>query len=184
MAAKEDFKDNGEDTEAVDISDNGQESSSPGDDVTLLKAQVEDLKKEKLYLLADFDNYRKQAIKERSDLIKYGSEPIFREFLTILDNLERAAESELTPETIATYKNGIELIVSQFKKVLERFGVEEVVSHGKPFDPQTHEALSSEHNPDFPPHAITQVFKKAYTLKGKVIRPAQVVVNSPPKKEG
>src|SRR4051812_15886490 len=80
------------------------------------KDEIEELKKQNLYLRADFDNFRKQTLKERSELLKFGSEPIIREFLSVLDNLERAAETELTPETMATYKNGIEMIVSQFKK--------------------------------------------------------------------
>src|ERR1700677_497013 len=91
-----------------------------GSELEALKAENAELKKEKLYLLADFDNFRKQAIKERSELVKYGSEGIIREFLTVLDNLERAALTPLTSETMDSYKSGIEMIVSQFKKVLER----------------------------------------------------------------
>jgi len=171
-----------EDLEIID-----EESSIPpngGRGARALEAELTELKKEKLYLLADFDNFRKQAIKERSELIKYGSEPILREFLTVLDNLERSAHVDVTPETIESYKNGIEMIISQFKKVLERFGVEEVDSKGQVFDPLLHEAVSSEERPDLPPNTITEVLKKAYKLKGKVIRPAQVVVNTSPTKTG
>jgi molecular chaperone GrpE len=170
-----------ENDEINDISDTGngldtnELESSEGDS---LKAQNDELRREKLYLLADFDNFRKQAIKERSEIVKYGNEPIIREFLGIYDNLERAAETEVTPETLSKYKEGITLIASQFQKLLERFGVEEVESHGQPFDPSLHEALSSENNPDFPANSVSQVLKKAYKLKGKVIRPAQVVVNT------
>jgi molecular chaperone GrpE len=155
-----------------------------GSELEALKAEIAELKKEKLYLLADFDNFRKQAIKERSELVKYGSEPILREFLTVLDNLERSAHIDVspTPETIENYKNGIEMIITQFKKTLERFGVEEVESKGQTFDPLLHEAVSSEENPDLPPNSVTQVLSKAYKLKGKVIRPAQVVVNTSSKK--
>jgi molecular chaperone GrpE len=163
--------------EDIEIIDEDGKGETPSTNQNLTE-QIEELKKEKLYLLADFDNFRKQAIKERSDLIKYGSEPIIREFLTILDNLERAASTELTPETMASYKSGVEMIVSQFKKVLERFGVEELEAQGQVFDPSVHEALSSEENPDHPENTITQVLKKAYKLRGKVIRPAQVVVNT------
>jgi molecular chaperone GrpE len=176
-----------EDIEIIDEdkdSPNGHGATEAGDtgELATLKNENAELKKEKLYLLADFDNYRKQAIKERSDLMKYGSEPIIREFLTVLDNLERAASTEVTPETLASYKSGLDMIVTQFKKVLERFGVEEVDALGQPFDPNMHEALSSENNSDLPPNSVSQVLKKAYKLKGKIIRPAQVVVNSSPSK--
>jgi molecular chaperone GrpE len=144
-----------------------------------LKNEIDELKRQNLYLLADFDNYRKQAIKERSDLAKYGNESIVREFLSVLDNLERAAATELKPETMETYKNGVQMIVAQFKKALEKFGVEEVNPEGQLFDPAMHEALSSSNEPDLPANTVTQVLSKAYKLKGKVIRPAQVVVNTP-----
>lgn len=157
-------------------SDDGSTDGSA--DVSALKSEIEELKKERLYLMADFDNYRKQAIKERSDLLKYASEPVFREFLSVLDNLERAAATELTAETMPKYKSGVELIVTQFKKAMEKFGVEEVDPKGQPFDPSIHEALGSESNPDVPANTVTQVMNKAYKLKGKVIRPAQVIVNT------
>jgi molecular chaperone GrpE len=171
-----------EDIEIIDESPVAEVGN--GSEVEALKAEITELKKEKLYLLADFDNFRKQAIKERSELVKYGSEPILREFLTVLDNLERSAHIDVspTPETIESYKNGIEMIITQFKKALERFGVEEVESKGQTFDPLLHEAVSSEENPDLPPNSVTQVLSKAYKLKGKVIRPAQVVVNTSSKK--
>ncbi|MDZ4677237.1 MAG: nucleotide exchange factor GrpE [Oligoflexia bacterium] len=147
------------------------------------KNELEELKKQNLYLRADFDNYRKQMIKERSDLIKFGSEPVIREFLNVLDNLELAANTELTTESLEKYKSGIQMIIAQFSKSLERFGVEAVDAKGQIFDPTMHEALTSSNNPDLPPNVVTQVFKKAYKLNGKIIRPAQVVVNTP-QKEG
>ena len=162
--------------EAEESNDNGSESSD--EIANNIESELNELKKQHLYLRADFENYRKQTIKERSDLIKYGAEPVIREFLNILDNLERATQIELKPETIEQYKNGVDLIKNQVKKSLERFGVEEVPSEGQPFDPAVHEALGSVNNPDLPPHSIAEVFKKAYKLHGKVIRPAQVVVNT------
>ncbi len=167
-------------TEATVGGDEAGDSSmnASSDSIAKLQAENTELRKQYLYLRADFDNYRKQMLKERSDLVKFGSEPILREFLNILDDLERAANSELKPETMESFKNGVTLIVNQFKKVFDRFGVEEVESHGKVFDPQIHEALGSLDSPEFPPNSVTQVYKKAYKLHGKVIRPAQVMVNS------
>ncbi len=162
-----------------DPAENPAETSDPlVVEKTNISDELEELKKKNLYLRADFDNYRKQSIKERTELIKFGAEPVLREFLSILDDLERAANADLTPETLATYKSGIQLIASQFTKTLEKFGIEEVQSLGQPFDPILHEALTSESLADKPANSVTQVFKKAYRLHGKVIRPAQVVVNS------
>ncbi len=147
------------------------------------EAQLEEMKKQYLYLRADFENFRRQSIKERSELIKFGSEPVLREFLSVLDNLERASDTAVTADTLDQYKNGVGLIVNQLKKSLEKFGVEEVDCKGQTFDPNVHEALSSSNNPDLPPNSITDVFKKAYKLHGKVIRPAQVVVNTTTKEQ-
>lgn len=153
-----------------------QEAAEPGLSAEAL--ELMELKKQYLYLRADFDNYRRQAIKERSDLVKFGAEPAIKEFLNVLDNLDRAAHTPVNGETLEAYKNGLELIITQFKKSFERFGVEEINCEGQPFDPNVHEALSSMSNPDLPNNTVGQVFKKAYRLHGKVIRPAQVVVNT------
>lgn len=145
--------------------------------------ELAELKKQNLYLRADFENYKKQAIKERSELIKFGSEPVLREFIGVLDNLDRAAHSPVNADNLEAYKNGLELILSQFKKTLERFGVEEIPTEGQAFDPSHHDALGQSKNPEIANNVITQVFKKAYKLHGKVIRPAQVIVNSVPDSE-
>jgi molecular chaperone GrpE len=155
-----------------------------GDEITDFSAkpgsasELDEQRKQNLYLRADFENFKRQAIKERSELLKYGSEPLIREFLNIYDNLERAAATEVTPETLAVYKSGVEMIVGLFKKTLDRFGVEEIDSLHQTFDPNLHEALSSEENPDLPSGVVSRVFKKGFRLNGKVVRPAQVVVNT------
>ncbi len=149
-------------------------------DVDALAAESEKYKNDYLYLRADFDNYKKSIIKERSDLIKYGSERVFTELLEVLDNFERALELKLTPDNIETYKAGIALTAAELRKVLQRFGVQEIESQGLAFDPSLHEALSSEETDNVAPGHITRVFKKAYKLHDRVIRPAQVVVAKEP----
>jgi molecular chaperone GrpE len=143
-------------------------------------AELEKAKKDYLYLLAEFDNYRKNAIKERSDLIKYGSEKLVREFLNILDNFERALEAGGNGEGL---REGVQMIMSELRQTLQRFGVEEVKSEGLVFDPANHEALSSEPRTDMEPGHVARVFKKAYKMHDKLLRPAQVVVSSAPEGE-
>lgn len=163
--------------------ENAPDSSTPLSEAEGLKLALEEEKKKYLYLRADFDNFRKQAIKERSDLIKFAGEPIIREMLNILDDLERAASSPLSAETLDKYKNGVELIVSTFKKSLEKLGVEAVDSKGQPFDPAIHEALSSVSDPTKESGSVVEVFRKPYKLHGKLVRPGQVVVNTAKKEE-
>lgn len=140
------------------------------------QVELEKLKKDYLYLRADFDNYKKAAIRERSELVKYGAERVVVDLLEILDNFERALSLELTADNMNSFKEGLILSRNAFQKMLAKFGVTEVESEGQPFDPNLHEALSSEETDKMPPGHISQVFKKAYKLHDKLIRPAQVVV--------
>lgn len=145
-----------------------------------LQSELQKLKNEYLYLAAEFDNYKKQAIKERSELIKYGAERFIREVLEVTDNFERALQVELNPDNIDAFKNGIAMIHQEIISVLQKFGVSEVPSEGKVFDPNLHEALSSEESSDLNPGHVLRVFKKAYKYHDRMIRPAQVVVSKLP----
>ncbi|OQW52437.1 MAG: hypothetical protein A4S09_08775 [Proteobacteria bacterium SG_bin7] len=145
---------------------------------TGLEKYIQDLAKAKsdyLYLHAEFDNYRKNAIKERSQYLKYAGERMIVELLGVHDNFERALQSFKNSPDDPFFK-GMDLIKTQFKTVLEQFGVVEVPAEGKPFDPMVHEALSSEESETVEPGTVTKVFRKAYKLHDRLIRPAQVVV--------
>ena len=145
-----------------------------------LKAQVEKFKNDYLYLRAEFDNYRRNAIKERSELVKYGSERVLVDILGVLDNFERAIENKPTAENLTNYVKGIEMTQAEFKSALVKHGVSEIPSQGAAFDPSVHEALSSEESTEIKPGFITRVFKKPYKLHEKVIRTGQVIVAREP----
>jgi len=150
------------------------------DEIKKLQEQSEKFKNEYLYLRAEFENYKRNAIKERSDLIKYGAERVINDVLNVADNFERALNTKVTPENLETYIQGVEMTNSELKSVLQKNGVSEVLTQGAPFDPNTMEALSSEASQEVPPGHVFRVFKKAYKLHDKVIRPAQVVVAKKP----
>lgn len=136
-----------------------------------------------LYLKAEFENYKRNAIKERSDLLKFGAERVARDVLDVVDNFERALQVHLTPETIPTYQMGIEMTAKELKDVLAKHGIQEVPSEGQPFNPAHHEAISSEPTSAHPSGHVSKVFKKPYKLHDKIIRTGQVVVATPPKTE-
>jgi molecular chaperone GrpE len=159
---------------------NAQATSGANSEVDDLKAQVEKFKNDYLYLRAEFDNYRRNVIKERADLIKYGSERLVVDILGVLDNFERAMETRPTPENLATFTKGIEMTQTELRNVLVKYGVSEVPARGLPFDPAIHEALSSEETAEVQPGFVSRVFKKPYKLHDKVIRPGQVVVAKEP----
>ncbi len=159
---------------------NGPSVEGASSEIETLKAQVEKFKNDYLYLRAEFDNYRRNMIKERSDLVKYGSERIVVDILGVMDNFERALENKPTPESMANFVKGIEMTQSEFRSVLQKHGIQEVPSQGLAFDPNIHEALSSEESNEIKAGHITRVFKKPYKLHEKVIRTGQVVVAREP----
>lgn len=195
VAKKPDDKNNNEENlDTSDFSTDGSEISiedndnvtpinegSSTDEVEALKAEAEKYKNEYLYLMADFENYKKQAIKERSQLIKFGSERLVVSLLEVLDNLERALQTEVTPDNLDSFVDGVKMTRSELSKVLKNFGVEEVPSEGVAFDPNVHEALSSQQTEEVPEGHIVSAYKKAYKLHDRVVRPAQVIVATPPK---
>jgi len=143
-----------------------------------LQADLDKAKSDYLYLLAEFDNYRKNSVRERSELTKFGSERFIREFLTIFDDFERALDADVQPENFASFRDGVKMIATELKGLLTRFSVEEIPAEGLPFDPLKHEALSSEPRTDMPAGSVARVFKKAYKMHDKIIRPAQVTVST------
>lgn len=155
------------------------EASTHTKELADAKALAEKYKNEYLYLRAEFDNYKKHVIKERADLLKYGNENAFVELLNILDNFERALEVKIAPENLDAVVKGIKMTETEFKKTMNKFGVSEVETLGKPFDPAIHEALSAEETDLVPNGHVSRVFKKAYKLHDKIIRPAQVIVAKP-----
>ncbi len=146
-----------------------------------LQSDLEKAKKDLLYLQADFENYKKRILKERSDLVKYGAEAMVRAFLDLLDNFERAMSVEIKPENLKSFADGIAMISSEFKNVLNRFGVTEVPALGQAFDPNIHEAMGTEVSADVKPGYISKVFTKPYKLHDRIIRHGRVVVAEAPK---
>lgn len=153
--------------------------SAAGGGESELAEQLAKVRNEFLYLYAEFENYKKNAIKERSDLRKYGSERLVVDLLGVLDIFETALSLEQTPENMAAFRKGIELTGQELRSTLVKHGVEEQVALGTAFNPTLHEALSSEETSEFPEGHISRVFKKPYKLHDRIVRPGQVVVARP-----
>lgn len=159
---------------------NQNSATDEASEIEALKAQAEKFKNDYLYLRAEFENYKRNAIKERSDLIKYGNERMWTDLLNVLDNFDRALETKATPENLQTYVKGVEMTAQEFRQTLQKNGITEVKAEGQAFDPNMHEALSSEETDAVKPGHISRVFKKVYKLHDRVIRPGQVVVAKTP----
>ena len=126
-------------------------------------------------LIADFQNFKRRTEKEKSDIYAYANEQIALELLEVIDNFERALDHESTDKA---YAEGMELILKQLIEVLKKSGIEEIKTLGEEFDPNFHNAVMMEDNPDFESGKVTEVLQKGYTLNSKVIRPSMVKVNN------
>ncbi len=143
-----------------------------------LEAALKEERNKYLYLYADFENFKKRAVKERADAMKFGWERIAGEILGVVDNLERAVEF-MPKEVDANLKTGIEMTVSQFRAVLEKQGVALIPTDGLPFNPELHEAMGQE-LASLPSGHVTKTLVKGYTLHGRLLRPAKVVISAGP----
>lgn len=144
-----------------------------------VQQQLEQEKKTYLFLMADFENFRKRTIKEKADLVKNGTENAMRDLLPVVDDLERALDAINKGGDLDSIKEGVELIYKNFLKYLERQHVTPIDSTGKDFDTDVHEAVTMFPAPD--PSMKGKVIDttiKGYMINDKVLRHAKVVVGS------
>lgn len=142
-----------------------------------LKVEVEKEKKEYLFLMAEFDNFRKRTLKEKSELIKNAAESTFKGLLPIVDDFERAIKASENSDDASSIKEGMELIYKKLKKYMEQNGVKEMDPEDREFDADKHEAISAVPVPDEALKGkILDTVEKGYTINDKVLRHAKVVV--------
>lgn len=154
------------------------ETTTAPSEAEALRAQLAEEKNKYLYLFAEFENYKKRMVKERSDAQKFGWEPVAREILGVMDNLERAL-AHLGPSTDKNLADGLHMILGQFRNSLEKFGVVGIAALGQSFDPNLHEAVGQEPS-EQPVGTVTREMLKGFTLHGRLLRPAQVVISLGP----
>lgn len=126
-------------------------------------------------LMAEFQNFKRRAAKEKSDIHAFANERIIGDLLPVMDNFERALETE-TEDTEA-YAKGMQLIFEQMKTALEKAGLKEIEALGLDFDPNVHNAVMTDNTEEYENDKISKVLQKGYKLNDKVIRPSMVAVN-------
>ena len=159
-------------------------------DVSAIQKELEAKEKElaeckdkMLRLAAELENFKKRVEREKLEHMKFALEEFAKELLPFLDNLERAVAMAKETKDMDKMIEGIELTLSGYFKTLERFGLKTFVAEGQRFDPNYHEALSVEENPDVEDNIVLKEFLRGYTLHDKVIRPALVVVSKKNQKD-
>ena len=137
----------------------------------------EDFKNQYVRLMADFQNFRKRTEKEKSDIYAYANEKIVVDLLSVIDNFERAiAMANVNEGADASFVEGMKMILKQMLDVLRKHDVKEIEAVGQDFDPNFHNAVMMEDNPDFESGKVTEVLQKGYMLNDRVIRPSMVKV--------
>ncbi len=127
---------------------------------------------------ADAQNVKRRAEQDVEKARKFGLEQFARELLPVVDNLERALESTVgNEENVKPIAEGVELTLKSFLDALRKFNIEAVEPMGEPFDPNLHQAMSMVENPDVEPNSVIAVMQKGYTLNGRLLRPAMVMVS-------
>lgn len=142
------------------------------------KKEEIDWKAKYYYLAAESENARKREAKERESLIKFGNERLLGDLIEVVDNLERTIDM-LKPDQDQKVKNivfGVDMVKKQFSEVLHKYGLKEVETAGKLFDPNFHEALSQVEDETKKSNEIVSCQQKGYVLNGRLTRAAKVMV--------
>jgi molecular chaperone GrpE len=161
--------------------DQDRQAVSPLQDALDAKTrEVEELQNRNLRLMAEFDNARKRAAREREEYVRFANESFLRELLPVLDNFDRALQAAKGEPGSGAVTAGIELIQRELLRVLEKFGAVPFQSVGQPFDPERHEAVARVPTTDQPEMTVVAETARGYLLNGRVLRPAMVAVAVPP----
>lgn len=173
---------------AEQVADAAQENDAASQDLNLEQAlekladaelATERAKDDLLRVQAEMQNLRRRTEQDVEKAHKYGQERFSTELLSVLDNLERAlaAASDGEDEAVKAIREGVDLTLKSFIDCFNKFNIEAVDPLGEPFDPDLHQAMSIQENAEVEPNTVIAVMQKGYTLHGRVIRPAMVMVS-------
>ncbi len=175
----------------VDLSDVKHASAiSPDEDpVTLLEGEVASLKDQLLRAMAETENVRRRAQREREDGVKYAAAAVVKDLLGVADNLQRAlesvpAEAAADNEPLANLRTGVEMTHKELLAVFERHNIRTINPLGEKLDPHLHEAMFEMEDPEKPAGTVVQVIQPGYRLHDRLLRPARVGISKGGPKAG
>lgn len=164
--------------------ENGESVESLKEKVAALEAQLVGQKEDVLRAQAEMQNVRRRSENEVSNARKFALERFAGDLLPVVDSLERGLEAvpagDVDGEQAKALREGASLTLKMMLEVLEKFNVKQLDPAGEPFDPQYHEAMSMQESADAEPNSVLAVLQKGYTLNGRLVRAAMVVVSKAP----
>lgn len=157
---------------------------SPEEEIHQLKSRLAEVEKSlaeaDLRAQAEVQNMRRRVDRDIENAHKYALEKFSKDILAVADSLERGLQTLGDDEQLAVAKEGTSLTLKMLLDVMGKYQIEQIDPQGEPFDPQLHEAMTMVPNPDLEPNTVMDVVQKGYTLSGRLIRPAMVVVSKQP----
>ncbi len=158
----------------------------PGPDELLATAKKEAAANYDRYMraVADLENFRKRTVREKDELRQFATANVVEDIIPILDNLSLGLVAARQQTDVKAIVDGIGHVLEQFKGTLGRHGLKEINPQGQPFDHNQHDCISHQPSPDVPEETVSQVVRLGYSLNGRLLRPASVVVSSGPAKAG
>ena len=151
--------------------------ATPEDTIERLRAEIAAEADKRLRALAETENLKKRLIKEKEDFQKYATESLVSELLPVLDHLDLALAHGRGNDACKDFVVGVDMTRKAFIDILARHGVTEFGAAGEPFDPETHEAIGVASVAGLAEDAVAQVVQRGYLLRGRLLRPAKVMVN-------
>lgn len=164
-------------TEEREDRQGGNDADALREQIESLQSELEEARNDRLRAIAELENVRKRARRDVENAHKFAVEKLASELLAVKDSLEmglQAAEGE--QPSLEQLREGKEMTLRQLVGVLERSGVEELDPQGKRFDPEFHEAMTTQESAEHEPDTVITVIQKGYLLKGRLLRPARVIV--------
>ncbi|HRT29505.1 MAG TPA: nucleotide exchange factor GrpE [Kiritimatiellia bacterium] len=155
----------------TDAADEPDTAATPSGNEELLT-----LKDRYTRLMADFDNFRKRQIREREEWVKRANEDLLSDLLPVVDHLELALAQAEDPDS--PFVVGVKMVYDQFLTLLDRYDMVPLDALGEPFDPTYHEALAQASSETVPADIVMEQYRRGWLLKGRLLRPAQVIVSS------
>ena len=147
------------------------------EEIQQLQLKANENEEKYLRLYAEFENYKRRIQKENETNKTYQSQHVLTDILPTIDNIERALQIEGDDESFKSLQKGVQMVHESLLRALKDNGLEEIESEGQAFDPNFHQAVVQDDNPDFKSGDITQELQKGYKLKDRVLRPSMVKVN-------
>lgn len=126
---------------------------------------------------AEMENIRRRSERDVTNARKFALERFAQDLLPVVDSMEKATEVESDNQEVTSMREGVEMTMKMFVDTVSKFGLKQIDPMGEKFDPNSHEAMVMQPNPDVEPNTVIAVFQKGYELNGRVIRPARVVVS-------